>query len=134
MIDAPRAWVRAPRKAIPKAVRAALRTRLEKHVQVKWRGQCRQVLVRFRGAFAYVDAVPTQRQHLPDTHSGRRALADATPTRLCRLGYLGRADRWEYAFFKYSDEKYALSLLASGSFEAGPEQEFDAPPGVYLRD
>ena len=52
--------------------------------------------------------------------------------RLCRLGCLGSVNKWEYAFFKYSDMKYALSLVASGSFEATPEEAFDCSAGVYL--
>jgi hypothetical protein len=83
------------------------------------------VKVRFRGAFAYVDAFPLERQYIPGTTAERRALIEATPIRLCRL--------WEYAFFKYSDEKYQLSVVASGSFEATPEEAFGCSAGVYLQ-
>jgi hypothetical protein len=86
------------------------------------------VLIRFRGAFAYVDALPLSRE--PRTQ--RRANREETPVRLCRLGYLGDNNRWQYAFFKYIDMKYALSLVASGSFEATPEEAFDCSARVYL--
>ncbi len=36
--------------------------------------------------------------------------------------------------FKYSDEKHGLSVAASGSFEATPEQAFDCSAGLYLQD
>ena len=62
------------------------------------------------------------------------AIIDAIPARLCRLGYLGSIDRWQHAFFKYSDEKYELSVVASGSFEATSEEAFDCSAGVYLQD
>ncbi len=80
---------------------------------------------------AYVDAFPLEDPHMPWTTPEQRAWIDATPTRLCRLGYLRSLDRWQYAFYKYSDEKYALSVVASGSFEATPEQVFDCAAGVY---
>jgi hypothetical protein len=56
------------------------------------------------------------------------------PVDLCRLGYLGSIDRWAYAFFKYSDECYAPSVVASGSFVATPEQAFDCASEVYLHE
>lgn len=132
MTKASRVWVRAPRGPIPKAVQNALRARLEKHARAKWKGRCRGVVVRFRGAYAYVDAFSSESPHMPWTTPEQRARIDATPTRLCRLGYLGSLDQWQYAFYKYSDEKYALSVVASGSFEATPEQAFDCAAGVYL--
>ena len=108
--------------------------RLMNHARTKWKGRCRAVVVRFRGAYAYIDAFPGKRQFLPGTPREMRAIIDAIPTRLCRLGYLGSIDRWEYAFFKYSDEKYELSVVASGSFEAALEEAFDCSAGVYLQD
>ena len=125
-------WVRKPHGPIPKAVRDQLRVRLARHVRTKWKGRCREVAIRFRGAYAHIDAFPAKREYLPRISPEERAIIDATPTHLCRLGYLGIGGVWEYAFFKYSDEKYALSLVASGSFEATPEQAFDCAAGVYL--
>jgi len=101
---------------------------LERHAQTEWKDRCRAVLIRFRGAYAYVDALPSDREALTE---GRVAREEAL-VRLCRLGYLGNANQWQYAFFKYSDMKYALSLVASGSFEATPEEAFDCSAGVYL--
>lgn len=51
-------------------------------------------------AYAYVDAFPSNRHYLPETAPEQRASIDAIPTRLCRLGYLGSLDKWQYAFFK----------------------------------
>jgi hypothetical protein len=102
--------------------------RLERHARTEWKDRCRAVLVHVRGAYAYVDALPWGRETL----TNGRASNEAAPVRLCRLGYLGDANRWQYAFFKYSDMKYALSLVASGSFEATPEEAFDCSAGVYL--
>ena len=60
------------------------------------------MLIRFRGAYAYVDALPLRRE--------RRADRAEIPVRLCRLGYLGDTNRWQYAFFTYSDMKYARQV------------------------
>jgi hypothetical protein len=125
-------WVWAPKGPIPKAAQDALRARLDAHVGRKWKGRCRGIIVRFRGAYAYVDAFAVNTWYMPGTTPEQKAQIDATPTHLCRLGYLSHPDLWEYAFYKYSDERYALSVVASGSFQATPEQAFDTSAGVHL--
>lgn len=125
-------WVRPKPARIPKAAQHALQARLERHAQKHWRTHCREVVVRFRGAFAYVNAFPREQQYMPGTTAKERDRLDAIPTRLCRLRYLGNDSTWEYGFFKYSDEKYGLSLGASGSSEATPEEAFDCSARIYL--
>ena len=125
-------WVWAPKGPIPKAVQDALRSRLEKHARTKWKGRCREVIIRFRGPFAYIDVLAVNHWYMPGTTREEKARIDATPTHLCRLGYLGNPDLWEYAFYKYSDAKYAPSVVPSGSFEATPEEAFDCSAMVYL--
>ncbi len=125
-------WTWAPKGPIPKAVQDALRARLEAHVRKRWKSRCRGIIVRFRGAYAYIDAFAVNRWYMPGTTPDQKARTDATPNHLCRLGYLSHPDLWEYAFYKYSDEKYALSVVASGSFHATPEQAFDCSASVYL--
>lgn len=120
--------------AIPLNVQEALRRRLRQHAENAWKHRCREVVVRFRGAFAYVDAFPLHNQVMPGTTPEERARIEATPTHLCRLGYLGRADLWAFAFFKYSDEKYEPSFLPSGEFAGTPEEAFDCAAQVYLQD
>jgi hypothetical protein len=39
--------------SIPQAVQAAVRARLEQHVRAHWKDRCREVVIRFRGKFAY---------------------------------------------------------------------------------
>ena len=46
-------------------------------------------VVRYRGAYLYLDRVDY----------GRRGP-------VCRLRYTGRMDGWEFAIYKYSDERY----------------------------
>lgn len=121
-------------RSIPPTAQAALRARLDRHVRTHWKDRCREVVIRFRGAFAYVDAFPLHRQFMPGTTAEEQARIEATPTHLCRLGYLGRADLWAFAFFKCSDGKYEPSFLPSGSFVGTPEEAFDCSGHVYLQD
>jgi hypothetical protein len=135
MRKSPRTWIWAPpKRAIPKEVQDTLRNLLEKHAYTKWKKVCRKVEVRFRGAYAYVDAFPVKTDYPHGATADQRARIDATPVSLCRLGYLGDPDRWEYAFFKYSDEKYEPSISISGDFTATPEEAFDTSAGVYLME
>lgn len=120
--------------AIPQAAQEALRARLERHARVRWRERCREIIVRFRGKFAYIDAFPLSHQFMPETTPEERALIEATPTHLCRLGYLGSPVHWGFAFFKYSNAKYEPSFLPSGDMVGTPEEAFDCAAGVYLMD
>ncbi len=126
--------VRVRKAGIADAAQAALRARLERHVRAHWKDRCQEVVVRFRGAFAYIDAFPLQQQFMLGTTPEEQARIEATPTHLCRLGYLGNLERWEFAFFKYSDEKYEPSFLPSGAFVGTPEEAFDCAAQVYMQD
>lgn len=128
----PRGASSARRQGIPEHVHLTVRERLERHAVDRWDEHCRAIDVRFRGSFAYVDALQRNGWHLPGTPQETQDLIDATPTRLCRLRYLGSPDRWEFAFYKYSDEIYEPSFLPSGAFEGIPEEAFDCAAGVYL--
>ncbi|HWQ69053.1 MAG TPA: hypothetical protein VN494_03700 [Patescibacteria group bacterium] len=93
-----------------------------------------KILLRFRGAYVYVAAVEAEKGKKALLQVCRYVQKGEVPVELCRLGYLGNIDRWAYAFFKYSDERYALSVVASGSFVATPEQTFDCAAEVYLHE
>jgi hypothetical protein len=130
---------RNPRKTwrlafIPEAVRADLKRRLEAHVAAHWKDRCREVQVRFRGVFAYVDALPVRQFFMPGLTPEQRAQIEATPTHLCRLRYQGRPDSLGFAFYKYSDERYEDSFLPNGSFNGTPEECFDCAASVYLNE
>jgi hypothetical protein len=125
---------RSRKESIPNALQAALRARLERHVRAHWKDRCREVVVRFRGAFAYIDAFPLQQQFMLGTTPEERARIEATPTHLCSLGYLGRADLWSFAFFKYGDEKHEPSFLPWGDLVGTQEEAFDCAAQVYQQD
>lgn len=134
MTNSSRAHPQPRKESISNAVQATLRARLEQHVRTHWSQRCRGIAVRFRGAFAYVDAFPLQHQFMPGTTPEERARIEATPTHLCRLGYRGSPDRWAFAFFKYSDETYEPSFLPTGASVGIPEEAFDCAAQVYLQD
>jgi len=110
----------ATNRRVPAEVQGALRARLERHVRSKWQRSGAEIVVRFRGAFAYVGAITRQDR------------GDELASPLFWLAFLGDVDRWTFALFKYSDENYELCLGASGSFVATPEQAFDCAARLYL--
>jgi hypothetical protein len=113
-----RRTTKAPvRAAIPPEVQATLRARLDRRLQSKWRRTGAELVVRFRGRFAYVGTVRTGND-------------DVSP--LFRLTFSGDADQWAFALYKYSDDDYELCLGASGSFAATPEQSLDCAARLYL--
>jgi hypothetical protein len=126
-----RAWQPKPKGGIPESVRSALQDRLERHVEDKWAGQCRSIVIRFRGPFAYVDAFPKEQVPLAANFEDRDRI-ESTPILLCRLGYLGSMDGWTFGFFKYSDMKYEPSVVWSGSWVATPEEALDCAAQAYL--
>jgi hypothetical protein len=106
-----------PQSPIPKPARSALKDRLERHIAEKWNHTLVTLILRFHGAFAYIDVQdPTEK----------------FPLHLCRLDYLGDSDRWGFAFYKYSDEVYEKSGDWNGSFITTPEMAFDVAATVYL--
>lgn len=125
-------WVRAPKGPIPESIREALKGRLLRHVSRRWKDRIGKVFLRFHGAYVYIAALERQKRNLNALRIVRYAQPDEVPVELCRLGYLGGLEEWEYAFYKYSDQRYEPSVVASGRFTATPEQCFDTSAGVYL--
>jgi len=113
--------------AIPAAQQTALQRRLEKHLHSTWSDAGVDIVVRFRGRFAYIGYV--ERVQKP----GRRDVPRAEPPMpLFRLAFTGDARRWVFALFTYSHEDYEPCLGPSGSFTATPEQAFDCAARLYL--
>lgn len=106
-----------PQSPVPRTVRSALQERLEKHIADKWNHTLVTLILRFHGAFVYIDV---------------RDPTENIPTHLCRLTYLGDHDHWGFAFYKYSDDVYEKSRDWDGSFITTPEKAFDVAATVYL--
>ena len=126
-------WTWAPKKQpIPEGIRQELAARLLRHVTEHWKNRVRKILLRFHGRYAYVAVIEAAPGETTVPQVCRYVEEEEWPLQLCRLGYVGSRNRWEYAFFKYSTETYAPSVCASGSFVATPEEAFDSS-AVYLQ-
>ncbi len=101
----------------PTSTKTSLGQRLSDHARQRWPALNR-VSIRFRGAFAYVDA------HLPD--------GEIMP--LCRLRYSGSASIWGFAIYRASHNDYQNSFLPTGHTAGSPEEALDCACGLYLGD
>lgn len=99
-----------------------LETRLRRHIKKKWPG-VRDLRIRARGGFVYVDVRPDGEPN------------DFEP--VCRLGYVGSSDLWEFAYYSWSKGArggYEISVLNSGTPFGSAEECFDCayqPAGTY---
>jgi hypothetical protein len=109
---------------------------------VHFAGRYTKLDIRFHGQFCYIDAF-TEPEPPPDdwppvdwpeTREEYLQRLRATPTKLCRLRYFGGEDRWGFAFYTYSNERYELSAYpSSGEFLGPPEEAFHVSAQAYLR-
>lgn len=101
----------------PASTKTSLAQRLASRARERWPA-LRQVTVRFRGQFAYVDG----------------QLADGEVLPLCRLRYGSSAHRWGFALYRASHDDYEDSILPGGQFAGTPEEALDCACGLYLND
>lgn len=102
---------------IPDSTRSSLTQRLDRRRGERW-PQLKELRVRFRARFAYIDGV------MPD--------GDVQP--LFRLRYGGSAHYWGFAFYAGGSAGYEDSMLPSGAFAGTPEEALDCACGAYLAD
>jgi len=136
-------WVFTPDRGgvrIPEAVQQRTGERIRRYADQHFAGRYTKLAIRFRGQFCYVDAYtepePPGRNWPPrDWPESREQFLGRlrnTPLHLCRLRYFGDDERWGFAFYTYSNERYELSVFPSGEFFGSPEAAFGAA-AVYLR-
>ena len=101
----------------PESTNSSLQQRLTAHARQRW-PQIRQVRIRHRAGFAYVDA----------------ELVDGTVAKLVRLRYTGSATAWGFAVYLYSKDGYEDSFLPNGHPTGTPEQALDCAAGLYLNN
>ncbi len=102
---------------IPETARRALSQRLEARRQQRW-PDLLGLGIRYRGSFAYIEGTTSEDDVLA----------------LCRLRWLGSAQRWGFAVYLASKDGYEDSVLPSGSFTGAPEEALDCACGLYLND
>jgi hypothetical protein len=137
-----RVWVYNPHrggKSIPDQVKRRTEERIKAFAAEHFAGRYRDLAIRFRGQFCYVDAL-VDPGPLPVGGSGpdnetaeeyQSRLADI-PLHLCRLRFNGDPDRWTFAFYSYASEHYEPSVFLSGADHGTPEEAFDLSAGTYL--
>ena len=125
-------------KKIPPAIQTEVEQRIRNVAEEHFGGRYMHLEIRFRNQFCYVDAYtePSVSENWPppdwpETRDEFIARMRNTPTHLCRLRYFGD-DRWGFAFFAYSSEKYELSMFPSGEFLGTPEDAFFVSAQAYL--
>jgi hypothetical protein len=139
-----RRWVFDPDHGgvrVPEAVQRRTAQRLRRYAEEHFAGRFTRLDIRFRGQFCYVDAFTEPEETgpnwpPPDSPETREEYLERlrnTPTHLCRLRYFGNEDRWGFAFYTYSNERYELSVYPSGEFVGPPEEAFHVAAEAYLR-
>ena len=95
---------------IPDSTKNSLHLRLVQRARERW-PDLRDVRMRYRAGFAYVDGV----------------LADGQVIPLCRLRYLRSASTWGFAIYRASHDDYEDNYLPSGSPSGTAEEPSTAP-------
>lgn len=126
---------------IPETVQRRTEARLRRYAGEHFAGRYTRLEIRFRGQFYYIDAYTEPDEpdpnwpppDWPETRDGYLERLRNTPIHLCRLRYFGDDERWGFAFFAYSSEKYEPSFFPSGAPLGPPEDAFDLAANMYLR-
>jgi hypothetical protein len=105
--------------------------RLQKHAARKYKGLYSSIEIRFRGPLCYIDAYKEPNE--PDqkllnmNHETREEYLQRMrecPIHLGRIRYFS-ADRWSYAFYTYSNDRYEPTIFGDGEWFGTPEAAFD---------
>lgn len=135
-------WVFAPDIGgvkIPENVKRDVQKRLERVAARRFKGKYTRLDIRYKAQFCYVDAYheppqPTKKwppKDWPETREEYVERLRNTPVHLCRLRYFGD-ERWGWAFYTYSHEKYEFSYFPNGQAFGKPEDAFLVSAGIYL--
>jgi len=123
---------------ISSAKQPEVRQRIERYAALNYTGRYIRLEIRFRGALCYIDAFtepqppsPSQLKITKETKEQFIERLRSFPTHLGRLRYFG-GDRWSYAFYTYSTERYEPTVFHSGDWFGTPEEAFDIGAS-YLR-
>lgn len=137
----PKQWTFDPSSGgakISPAVQSDVKKRIHAVAEQEFKGKYTRIEIRFRSQFCYIDAYtePLFTEGWPpeDWHESREEYAERlrnTPTHLCRLRYFGD-DKWGFAFYTYSHEKYEFSAYDDGQFIGTPERAFLISANAYL--
>jgi hypothetical protein len=127
-------WVFNPHRggaAISLSLRTDLQRRIDKHAAANYAEMYTRIELRFRGPLCYMEAYREPEEPsrellkvLKLSRDDYLARGRNVPVHLGRLRHLA-GDRWSYAFYKYSDEKYEPCTFPNGTWFGSPEEAFD---------
>ena len=126
-------------RQVPDAVRRATKAAILNHGKGHFAGRYRELDVRFKAQFCYVDAYVEPEEPVADEESvgaggnGSEylALARSNELKLCRLRFLVPG-RWSLAIYSHAHERYEASVFADGGFVGRPQDGFDLAANLYL--
>lgn len=136
-------WVHDPNSGgvkIPDAVKRRTEDRIRQCAQANFADRYTKLEIRFRGQFCYIDAYTEPMpmgpnwppSDCPETREEYMERMRNMPTHLCRLRYFGDEERWGFAFYAYSSERYELSVFPTGEFYGTSEDAFETSAEAYL--
>jgi hypothetical protein len=100
-----------------KRVKDDLAADLDHHASIAW-PRLEEVTVRWRGGFGYVTAYISEDEGVP----------------LCRLGYLGFDDTWQFAVYDPATDSYRDTVLPDGQPAGSPQEALDCACRIHLAD
>ena len=135
-------WVFDPNAGgvrIPEWVKREVQQHLAAVAEKHLPGKYTRLDIHFRGQFCYIDAYQEPPKlapgwppkDWPETAEAYLERLRNTPTHLCRLRYFGN-DRWGYAIYLYSHEKYEMTFFPGGDFFGKPEDAFLEAATLHL--
>ncbi|MDO8726391.1 MAG: hypothetical protein Q7J35_10025 [Candidatus Methanoperedens sp.] len=139
-MSARRMWVFSPNsggKKIPDLVRIDVEKRINDVAEQQLKGKFIRLDLSFKGQFCYIDAFTEpavdenwNEELLQETREEHIERLRNSPLHLCRLRYFDK-DKWGFAFYNYSNEKYELATYPDGEFFGKPEDAFLASAVFY---
>jgi hypothetical protein len=139
-MSARRMWVFSPNsggKKIPDLVRIDVEKRINDVAEQQLKGKFVRLELSFKGRFCYIDAFTEpdvdenwNEEIMQKTRVEHIERLQNTPLHLCRLRYFDK-DKWGFAWYNYSIEKYELATYPDGEFFGKPEDAFLASAAFY---
>lgn len=120
-------------RAIPDSIRDRTENRVRRFAEERLASRYRELVIRFRGQFCYLDMYRDPGSVVDDWR-GRRS-DDGTDDgpdhrgeellHLGRLRYFGNPDRWSFALYNDASETYEPTNFASGEAAGAPEDAIE---------
>lgn len=125
--------------AVPDAIRRRTEARLQRFAEARYAGRYRELVVRFRGQFCYlelfIDPGPAPagwKLGSGETRQQHRERLAHTALRLGRLRYFGNPDRWSFASYNPELDDYEPAAFLSRESAGSPEEALELALRIQL--